>query len=256
MNKMTMTPACVDKFINQFSVKQIIEMFDLMPDVIFWVKDENSRFVYVNQFFLEHIGVNSLAQITGLSDFDFSPAHIARQFSVDDKKVMAGEVVNNRLEMNFSKSGDIAWFTTSKRPLFNEQGTPIGSYGISRHLEKTSLALSGMDALKEPVDYVRKNYMRNICLEELANITHLSISALERRFKKYLGKTPKQFINEVRLENARRLLIETNLAIATIANDTGFADHSYFSRQFQKLFMQNPSEFRLVHCSNDSLIDK
>jgi len=93
--------------------------------------------------------------------------------------------------------------------------------------------------------------MQPICLEELATITHLSISALERRFKKYLGKTPKQFINEVRLENARRLLIETNNTIATIANDTGFADHSYFSRQFQKLFKQSPSVFRKAHCSNN-----
>jgi PAS domain S-box-containing protein len=256
MNKMTTSPTCVDKFINQFSVKQIIEMFDLMPDVIFWVKDENSCFVYANQFFLEHIGVTTLAQIIGLSDFDFSPAHLAKQFSVDDQKVMAGEVVNNRLEMNNSKSGDIAWFTTSKRPLFDEQGKVIGSYGISRHLEKTSLVLSGMDALKEPVTYVRENYMQNICLKELAGITHLSISALERRFKKFLGKTPKQFINEVRLENARRLLIETDIAVAIIANNTGFTDHSYFSRQFRKLFKQSPSDFRQEHCSTELLIDQ
>ena len=110
-----------------------------------------------------------------------------------------------------------------------------------------------MDALKEPVAYVRKNYMQNICLEQLAEITHVSISALERRFKKFLGKTPKQYINEVRLENARRLLIETNIAIATIANDTGFAEHSYFSRQFQKLFDQCPSEYRQEHCSRKTL---
>lgn len=253
MNKMTISSAYVDKFINRFSVKQIIEIFDLMPDVIFWVKDEKGCFVYANQFFLEHIGVTSLAQIVGLSDFDFSPVHIAKQFAVDDKKVMHGEVVNNRLEMNNTKSGDIAWFTTSKRPLLDEQGKAIGSYGISRHLEKTSLVLSGMDALKEPVAYVRKNYMQDIRLKELADITHLSISALERRFKKYLGKTPKRFINEVRLENARRLLIETNIAVATIANDTGFTDHSYFSRQFQKLFKQSPSAFRQEHCFNEVL---
>jgi AraC-like DNA-binding protein len=248
-----MSAACVDRFINQLSVKQIIEMFDLMPDVLFWVKDEQNCFVYANQFFLEHHGVTSLVQIIGLSDFDFSPAHLAKQFAVDDQKVMHGEVVNNRLEMNNTTSGDISWFITSKRPLLDEQGKPIGSYGISRHLEKTSLALSAMDALKVPVAYVRKNYMQNICLKELADITHLSISALERRFKKYLRQTPTQFINEVRLENARRLLIESNIAIATIANDTGFADHSYFSRQFQKLFDQSPSAFRQEHWSNQTL---
>lgn len=242
---MATVSASINKFINQFTVKQVIEMFDLMPDLLFWVKDEQGCFVYANQYFLEHLGVSSLSQIVGYSDFDFSAAHIAQQFSVDDQKVMNGEIVNNRLEMNHVKSDEIAWFTTSKRPLFDEQGNAIGSYGISRHLEKTSLALSGMDALKTPVAYIRKNYMNNICLKELAEITYLSISALERRFKKYLGKTPKQYINEVRLENARRLLVETNLSIAEIANQSGFTDHSYFSRQFSRFFGQLPSVFRL-----------
>jgi len=253
VNKKTADSSCVDTLVNRFSVKQIIDMFDLMPDVLFWIKDEKSCFVYANQFFLEHLGVTSLRQIIGLSDFDFSPRHIAKQFTVDDQKVMQGEVVNNRLEMNQTKVGEIAWFTTSKRPLFDQQGQPIGSYGITRHLEKTSLSLAGMDALKKPVDYIRRNYMQNICLQQLAEITYLSISALERRFKKFLGKTPTQFINEVRLENARRLLIETNIPIAAIANNTGFADHSYFSRQFQKLFEQSPSTFRQDHCANDAV---
>ena len=50
MNKMTISTVCIDKFINQYGVKQIIEMFDLMPDVIFWVKDEKGCFVYANQY--------------------------------------------------------------------------------------------------------------------------------------------------------------------------------------------------------------
>lgn len=247
MNKQVNSIENIDQFINKFSVKQIIEMFDLMHDILFWVKDKECRWVYANKNFLSHHGVNSLSQIIGCTDFDYSPEHIAKQFMVDDQKVMNGEVVNNRLEMNNEKSGDIAWFTTSKRALYDEDGTVIGSYGITRHLEKTSRTLSAMDALKVPVKYIRHNYMHDICLQQLAEISHLSISALERRFKKYLAKTPKQFINEVRLENARRLLVETNHAIAIIASETGFTDHSYFSRQFKRLFGELPSTFREAH---------
>ena len=122
---MATVSASIDKFINQFSVKQIIEMFNLMPDILFWVKDEKGCFVYANQPFLEHLGVSSLNQIVGYSDFDFSAAHIAKQFIVDDEKVMNGEIVNNRLEMNNVKSDEIAWFTTSKRALLDEQGNAI-----------------------------------------------------------------------------------------------------------------------------------
>jgi PAS domain S-box-containing protein len=234
----------IDHFVNSFGVKQVIEMFDLMNDTLFWVKDIDGRFVYANQYFLEHLGVSSLGNAIGHNDFDFSAPHIAKQFTVDDQKVLQGEAVINRLEMNNLKNGKVSWFTTSKKPLFNELGEVIGTYGISRHLDKTSEVLDGFDAVKVPVEYIKKNYMNDICIDKLADVSHLSISALERRFKKHLRKTPKQFVNEIRLENARRLLVESKMAISDVANDSGFTDHSYFSKQFKKLFGQLPSEFR------------
>jgi len=86
--------------------------------------------------------------------------------------------------------------------------------------------------------------MKPIRLDVLAKISHLSISALERRFKKYLSKTPKQYIIDVRLEHARRLLVETTLPIALVAEQSGFVDASYFSRRFKRKFAVLPSEFR------------
>ena len=175
---------------------------------------------------------------------DFLPKHIAKRFIVDDKKVVSGEIVSERLEMNILESGEICWFTTSKRPLYNHQGEIIGSYGCSRHLEKTSIALSGMIALKAPVNFISEHYMDKICMTQLAEISHLSISALERRFKKFLGKTPQTYLTEVRLENAKRLLVETTLPISVVGEEVGFSDPSYFSRKFQQLFEELPSEFR------------
>jgi AraC-like DNA-binding protein len=233
-----------DNFIEQFSVHKLIEVLDLIPDILFWIKDKTGQFKYANHCFLEHHGMTNLNQITNRTDFDFSPAHIAEQFSVDDQKVLQGQEVHDRLEMNSNQSGKISWFATSKRPLYNKDETLIGTYGISRHLEKTSHVLSGMDALKIPVEFIRVNYMRHITLTELAEVTFLSVSALERRFKKHLKKTPKQYMNDVRLENARRLLIESNLPIASIAGECGYNDHSYFSKQFNILFGQLPSSFR------------
>lgn len=232
-------------FLQQSSIMQLVNMFDLMPDMLFWIKNTNSEIIYANSAFQQHIGVNSLEHAIGLTDYDFAPPHLARQYVVDDQRVMAGQAVDNRLEMNILKNGELRWFTTSKRILLDSNDQLIGTYGVSRHLEKTSLALTGMQALKIPVEFIRANYMHDICIVELAELSHLSISALERRFKKFLHKTPKQFINEVRLENARRLLVETTLPIAIIASECGFPDPSYFTRQFTKLFDEKPSEFRL-----------
>jgi AraC-like DNA-binding protein len=236
--------AQAQKFIQQIADQHLLQMFDLLPDILFWIKDESSRVMYVNQCYLEHVGADSLEQILGKTDFDFVPKHIAKQFISDDQRVIKGDVVTDRLEMNILESGEICWFTTSKRPLFNLSGNIVGSYGTSRHLDRTSIALSGMVALKTPVSFIREHYMDKISMAQLAKVSHLSISALERRFKKFLGKTPQHYITEVRLENAKRLLVETTLPISVVAEEVGFADASYFSRKFYQLFDELPSQFR------------
>jgi len=232
------------KLLDQISIEQLMIMFDFMPDMLCWIKNSKSEFIYGNQYFLSHLGVKTLEQVMGKTDYDFSPKHIAKQFVVDDQKVMKGASVNNRLEINTLLSGDIAWFITSKHVLTNNENTVIGTFGLSKHLNKTQASTSSMEAVKRPVDFIRENYHRNLTVKEIAQLSHLSISALERRFKKHLGLTPKQFINQIRLENARRLLIETQLPIAQIAHETGFADNSYFTRQFMKYFEELPTTLR------------
>jgi len=233
-----------DVLLKKVSVQQVLTMFDMLPDIIFWIKDTKSRVVYANQMFVEHLGFSSVEQVLGKSDSDLFPNHIAKQFIADDQKVLSGETITDRLEMNINRVGELAWFSTSKRPLCDDNKVIIGSYGVTRHLQKTVKTLSGIDELKVPVQYIRENFHNEILIEQLAHVAHLSISALERRFKKHLAKTPQQFIRQIRLDNARRLLVETKLPIAQIAYQSGFSDHSYFSRHFKLMFDELPSELR------------
>lgn len=234
----------VDEIISRAGINQLIEAFDLLHDILFWVKDSESRVLYANQHFIAHKGYKSLDQILLKTDFDFSPKHLAFQYVNDDKRVMQGHVVTDRLELNQTSNGELAWFSTSKKVLTDEGNQILGTYGITRHLQKTSKALLHVRAIEGPVNYIREHYHRNICIEELAQLAHLSVSALERRFKKHLAKTPNQFINEIRLENARRLLVETQLPVSQIAYECGFSEPSYFSKQFKRLFGEMPSQIR------------
>lgn len=224
--------------------EQLITIFEFIPDILFWVKDTQSQILYANQAFLDNLGVNHLNKILGQSDYAFSPHHIAKQFIRDDQRILAGELVTNRIEMNVLEGEDIGWFTTTKRPLRDDTGTIIGSYGYTRSLGKTPPLFKSLDAINIPLEFIKQHYQQPIAIETLAEITCISISALERRFKKHLGKTPKQFINEFRLEQARKLLLETQLPIAEVAYATGFTDHSYFCRQYKKMFDEQPSEIR------------
>ncbi|WP_444882582.1 helix-turn-helix domain-containing protein [Microbulbifer sp. PSTR4-B] len=236
--------------LEQVSTQQIIAVFDLISDIIFWVKDESGYVVHCNREFIEHVGCRSLHQVVGRSDMDFSPSYLAKNYIRDDKRVMSGETITDRLELNIGKTGELVWFTTSKRPLKSANGEIIGTYGVARDLKETVKTLSRMDKLKRPVEYIKNNYSQPIAVEDLAEVASLSVSALERRFKKYLDKTPMQFVREVRLENSRRMLVETQSPISEIAYRVGFTSHSYFSRHFKGMFGQLPANYRSEVQSN------
>ncbi|QPB83321.1 helix-turn-helix domain-containing protein [Pseudoalteromonas rubra] len=234
-----------DTFFDSVHFSQLLAMLDILPGTLFWVKNAKGEIVHGNEAFLAHIGVSSLHQIIGQTDLAFAPAHLAHQYMVDDEKVMAGQLVTERLEVNQPEgSDDLAWYVTSKRPLYSSQGEIVGTYGMSKKLHAHSCTQPGMSALKTPVEYIRANFAQPLKLTEIAEASHLSVSALERRFKKHLNITPKQFLTQVRLEQARKLLIETNDSISEIAFSVGFTDHSYFSRQFQLYFSEQPREVK------------
>ena len=225
-------------------------MFDLLPGTLFWVKDIHGRILHANQQFVRHVGAKSLKQILGQTDIEFSPPHIAQQFLEDDKRVVqTGESITDRLELNQQHDGDLTWFTTSKRPLYDQLGEVVGSYGISSYLDNSALVLTEIKAINAPVEFIRNNYAQNISIEEIAESAHLSVSALERRFQKHLHRTPNQYLVDVRLQNARKLLVESDLPIGLLANRCGFQDSSYFSRRFKRKFGILPSQFRRVHQS-------
>ncbi len=230
--------------IDKLCKNDVLAMLDLVPDVLFWIKDRHGRFVYGNQAFLEHQAIPSLEQLAGKTDFDCSPDYLAAQYVRDDGYVLRGGEVTNRLEMNTTDNGTVAWFSTSKRPIRNSRGLVIGSYGMTRHFEKLANASSDIEAIRAPVEFIRTHYAQDISVADVALTAHLSVSALERRFKKHLNKTPRRFLVETRLEQARRLLVESDAPIADVAYRAGFSDHSYFSQQFRRFFGVLPSEFR------------
>ena len=230
--------------VSALEIKQLIEVFDLLPDTIFWVKDAHSRFVYANATFLEQFSISRIESVIGKTDFDISPSYLAKQYVADDQLLKQGINVTDRLELNLLNTGAVAWFSTSKRAIMGASGEFLGSYGITRHFGRVSATHTHIRAVDAPVRFIRDNFKNAITVEQIADAAHLSVSALERRFKKHLGKTPRQLLNEIRLEHARKLLVESDLAIAQIAFECGFADHSYFSKQFRLLFGELPSTFR------------
>jgi len=223
---------------------QNFAILDLIPDTHAWIKDTQGRFVYGNRLFFERFGFSSLQGLVGKTDHDLAPAALADKYCSDDAQVLGGAVITDRLELILAQRESGDWFLTSKWPVYNLQERIIGSFGISRHLNKTEGTAIPFRELRAPVDYICQHFADKLSVEELASACNISVSALERRFKKHFNKTPHQYINEVRLDHARQMLLETDQSIGTIALATGFADHSHFTRAFTARFGVNPGRER------------
>ena len=91
--------------------------------------------------------------------------------------------------------------------------------------------------------YIRDNYRQDISVELLAEIANLSPCYLVTIFKKVIGKSPKDYLIDYRMEQARRLLIETDLNVAQVAAYVGYQDASYFSSLFKQKEGIPPSKF-------------
>ena len=94
------------------------------------------------------------------------------------------------------------------------------------------------------LEYIRQYYAEKIRVEDLCECVNLSESNVIKLFKNNLGRTPVEYINQVRVNRAKELLLHTDMSIKEIAWETGFADEFYFSRVFKKMEGKSPRNFK------------
>lgn len=92
--------------------------------------------------------------------------------------------------------------------------------------------------------FLEENYTLPLTLPEIACHASVSEVTLYRLFLKGTGTAPITYLNRLRIEHARALLLNTRLSVAEIAARTGFGDSNYFSRCFRKFSRCSPREFR------------
>ncbi len=97
--------------------------------------------------------------------------------------------------------------------------------------------------LKIVYAFIENNFQRNITIDEMGQLTHLSKAAFCRYFKKMTRLTFTEFLNQFRIEQAKRLLKEDKNVTET-CYECGFESLSYFNRIFKKVVGQNPIQFK------------
>lgn len=92
--------------------------------------------------------------------------------------------------------------------------------------------------------YIQKNYGRKITVEEVAKLINMTESGFCHFFKKHTQKSFVDFLNNMRVGEASRMLLETTNTISEISYDCGFNDISNFNRIFKKKKGSTPSKYR------------
>lgn len=96
-------------------------------------------------------------------------------------------------------------------------------------------------------NYIERHYAEDINVTELANLGYELVSCFMRRFKKETGVTPMEYLNGIRMKNARTLLKESNFPISEIAEKCGFETEEKFRVRFKESFDVTPEQYREVN---------
>lgn len=106
------------------------------------------------------------------------------------------------------------------------------------------VTLASQERLRYMLSFIHRCYAEKISLKQIADSASISEREALRCFQKTLGRTPFDYLNEYRLNQAKKLLGETNLPVTQIALQTGFSDSAYFGKIFRKMYEMTPKEYR------------
>ncbi|MGQ1910867.1 AraC family transcriptional regulator [Marinifilum sp. RC60d5] len=100
------------------------------------------------------------------------------------------------------------------------------------------------DRLDSVIKFVSDNYARDISLNDVSDIACMTTNSFCRFFKKTTNKSFTQFLNEIRVRNASRLLVQQDIPISEICYMVGYNSITNFNRQFKEIMGSTPNNFR------------
>jgi LacI family transcriptional regulator len=129
-----------------------------------------------------------------------------------------------------------------KRP--SEPELWIEPLGISVRQSTEVVAIDDPD-IAAALQFIRQNATRGITVEDVVENSTISRSSLERKVRKYLGRTPQEEIRNVQIKKVKELLTTTDLSAERIASLCGFEHSEYMYVVFKRHVGMTPGDFRV-----------
>ncbi|MBI3284283.1 MAG: AraC family transcriptional regulator, partial [Burkholderiales bacterium] len=165
-------------------------LFDVMPDIVFFVKDHEGRYLVVNQTLARRCGMRDKQGLLGRKAEEVFPPSLAASYAAQDALVLSGKKeLRDQLELHLYPNRLPGWCLTQKIPLRDARGQIIGMSGISRDLALPDQRHPVYGKIAAAVDYLQRHYTQTISMRELVRLTGLSVAQLERNFRKIFSLT-------------------------------------------------------------------
>ena len=103
---------------------------------------------------------------------------------------------------------------------------------------------SNMAMVEKIIEHLENHYCQSLNLQDLSLMVFLSPNYISRLFKEFTGMTLTDYIQNKRIEEACRLLKETDKKIIAISQEVGYADQKHFQQLFKKIIGMTPSSFK------------
>lgn len=117
-------------------------------------------------------------------------------------------------------------------------------YQILGDLATSRTAVRQNEMIQPAVSYIAGHYHEDLTVEKLAELCNVSAVYLTRLFQQELHRAPHEYLQKVRLNEACRLLSETEHSVESIAEQCGFSSSTHFIRMFRKRYGLTPKKFR------------
>ncbi len=194
----------------------------------------NKEYQFITLSFEPSVLARHTFDFVNFADLEFIPC-----FSKSDPLIHSIGL-SLKLELESSRFGNrlyidsliAALMTHLMRHYSNQQRSQIDSNPLSKR------------KLQQVVDYIHQHLDRYLALAELAALVQISPSYFSILFKQATRITPHQYVIQCRIERAKELLLQNDLAIADVALRLGFSHQSHLSRHFKRLVGVTPKQFR------------
>ncbi|MEB3210730.1 MAG: AraC family transcriptional regulator [Leptolyngbyaceae bacterium] len=203
-----------------------------MPLFARWESDDHILQIRLNTQFLDQIAQETLRKGDRLT--------LQPKFKVRDPQIEAIALMLLTEHQQNDSNG----------PLYLDSLANVLAVNVLQHHATTPQALPTYDGglpqhqLAQVLDYIDAHLDQDLKLANIAQLTEMSQFHFSRLFKQSTGLSPHQYLLQQRIEQAKRLLKQTNQSILDIALSCGFSSHSHLSRKFRELTEMTPKAYR------------